>query len=96
MVTGNEGEPIPYETAVSWINTFKNQNPNAVYAQLYGINKVNTLLAQPGTKGLRIYHSINPQGEKKLILFAVDKNGDAIEGYVLEHGLPCPPTCGRP
>lgn len=96
MVTGNEGDPIPYATAVEWINTFKNQNPQEVYAHLYGISKVNTLLAQAGTKGLRIYNAINPQGEKKLILFAVDKNGDALEGYVLEFGLGCPPTCGRP
>lgn len=98
VVNGNEGAPIPYEEAVQWINAYKKTiQPGDVTAHLYGVNRVNELLGQsPDVMGIRIYYALNPTGEKKLIIFAVDANGDALESFVLEYGSPCPPSCGKP
>ena len=53
-----------------------------------------TLLAQPGTAGIRVYHGRGPKGEKQMVMVAVDANGaDMTSGAIMELGYPCPPFC---
>ncbi|HYG50672.1 MAG TPA: hypothetical protein VD905_07200 [Flavobacteriales bacterium] len=95
--TGNEGGPISNTDAETWINEFKEQYPNDVYAHLFGKNKLANVISQTGCVGIRIYNAIEPStGNKKLIIYGVDQNGDGLTGYILEYGSPCPPSCGRP
>ncbi|HLP13158.1 MAG TPA: hypothetical protein VK177_14570 [Flavobacteriales bacterium] len=96
-VTGNEGGPISSTEAETWINAFKNANPGAVYAHLFGKNKLANVLSQQGCMGIRIYHAIEPgTGAKKVIIYGVDQNGDGLTNYILEYSVGCPPNCGRP
>lgn len=97
QVTGNEGGPISNAQAVQWINNFRNNAPQGeITAHLFGINKVNQLLAQPNIKGIRVYYAKGDNNEKKIVIFAVDANGDGLEGYILDLAQPCPPFCGKP
>jgi hypothetical protein len=53
-----------------------------------------TLLAQPGCMGIRIYHGRGPKGEKQMVLVAVDSSAaDMTTGAIMEMGMPCPPFC---
>ena len=53
-----------------------------------------TLLAQPGSAGIRIYHGRGAKGEKQLVMVSVDGSGaDMTSATIMQAGLPCPPWC---
>ncbi|MEO6067000.1 MAG: hypothetical protein ABJB33_10615 [Gemmatimonadota bacterium] len=53
-----------------------------------------TLLAQPGAAGIRIYHGRGTDGAKHMVMVAVDATGDDMtSATIMEQEFPCPPLC---
>ncbi len=91
-VTGNEGGPISNADAQTWINNFKNAYPNETFSHLFGINVINSVLAQTGCLGLRFYNALDPQSVKKIIIYGVGSSGDGLNTYIADYAVPCPPS----
>jgi hypothetical protein len=52
-----------------------------------------TLLAQKGVAGIRIYRGRGKDGAPNLVMVAVDQEGNDLTGEVMEQCYPCPPIC---
>jgi hypothetical protein len=71
-----------------------NAAKDEVKGEMWPRDVFETLLAQPGAAGIRIYHGRGPKGEKQLVLVAVDSSAaDMTNGTIMEMGWPCPPYC---
>ena len=71
-----------------------NATKDEVKGEMWPRDVFETLLAQPASAGIRIYHGRGAKGEKQLVLVSVDSNGaDMTSGAIMEMGLPCPPYC---
>jgi hypothetical protein len=95
-VTGNEGAAITSQNAVTWIANFKTAFPTGIWAHLFGMNVINSVLAQSGCVGIRVHHALDPQGVRKIIIYGVNASGVGLTTYIAEFSTPCPPSCGRP
>lgn len=99
LITGNEGSSIEASVAERWMtNYIRTIQPTDVRSELFGINKVNDLLRQNGSdiKGIRICYALDDNGEKRIIIYAVNSQNIGQTAFILEDGLPCPPICGKP
>lgn len=95
-VSGNEGGPIQRTTAVTWINNFKNANPNGIWSHMFGMTIMNNVKTQAGCAGFRVHNAIDPQGARKIIVYGVDASGVGLTNYIAEFSSTCPPVCGKP
>ena len=95
---GNEGTIVTLKEASSWTAEFrKTITPGDTIAQFYGRNKIEQILAQEGCMGIRIYHGIDENGNRILILVGADRNENDMEtGIIVEYGPMCPPKCSIP
>jgi len=84
---------ITLQEGIDWTTNFRNQNPNSVKAYKIDQAEINEILAQPGAAGIRTYMGIDNSGNEKLVMVAVDANGNDILNNVYDHAEPCPPTC---
>ncbi len=109
--TPEVGEDIGYELGAKMIQRWHRENPDDVLASFTGRNIIESILAQPGCTGIRMFNAINDLGIKQLVLVGVDKdgnnileyttigdNGDVIKnkGIVADRSTICPPSCGKP
>lgn len=107
--TPNVGEDIGYELGAKMIKRWHTENPDDVLASFTGRNIIESLLAQPGCTGIRMFNAINDLGVKQLVLVAADKDGNNIlsyttigdngemikqKGIVADRNTICPPSCG--
>lgn len=105
----NVGEDIGYELGAKWIKNYYDQNQDDVLAHFMGRNMIESILAQPGVTGIRMFHAYNDLGIKQLILVGVNaegqnilnyttvgENGELIKkkGIVADKTRMCPPYCG--
>jgi hypothetical protein len=103
------GEDIGYELGAKMIKRWHDQNPDDVLASFTGRNILESILAQPGCTGIRMFNAINDLGVKQLVLVGVDKTGSNIleytsvgdngemiknKGIVADRSTICPPSCG--
>ena len=103
------GEDIGYELGTKMIKRWHDQNPDDVLASFTGRNILESILAQPGCTGIRMFNAINDLGVKQLVLVGVDKTGSNIleytsvgdngeiikkKGIVADRSTICPPSCG--
>lgn len=103
MFTGNEGEEIDPVTANRWIDNYEKQEPFTVKAEFFGKGPMVRLLTQSDdVAGLRIYYAKDDYDGWRLILVAVDKEGNNLgpiaggsKGMLLDTGMPCPPYCPK-
>lgn len=108
--TPEVGEDIGYELGSKMIKRWHDQNPDDVLASFTGRNILESILAQPGCTGIRMFNAINDLGIKQLVLVGVDKNGNNIlnfttvgdngelikqKGIVADRNVICPPSCGQ-
>lgn len=93
---GNEGGFISLEDGADMTRRYRDENPNEVLGHFYGINKLNKLLKQEGAVGIRMYHGIDENGEKQMVLVATDSEQNDILDLVLDLNHPCPTECGSP
>jgi hypothetical protein len=107
--TPEVGEDIGYELGSKMIKRWFNENPDDVLASFTGRNIIESILAQPGCTGIRMFNAINDLGVKQLVLVGADKDGNNIlsyttigengemikkKGIVADRNTICPPSCG--
>lgn len=103
------GEDIGYELGTKMVKRWHDQNPDDVLASFTGRNIIESILAQPGCTGIRMFNAINELGVKQLVLVGADKDGNNIlsyttigengeiikkKGIVADRSTICPPSCG--
>lgn len=95
---GNEGSVVTLKQASDWTTEYRSTiSPGDTIAQFYGRDKIEQILDQEGCMGIRIYHGIDEDGKRILILVGADRNEDDMEtGVIVEKGNSCPPYCGKP
>lgn len=93
---GTEGEVVSLNEAAGWTANYRDTiEPGDIIGHFYGKEKISALLNQTDCVGIRIYHGIDDDGQKNLILVGTNANGDDLTNIVVERGSPCPPTCSR-
>lgn len=94
---GNEGEFVSLTDASRWTANYRNTiQPGEVISLFGGKEKIQELLNQEGSIGLRMYFSIDDAGNKNVVFVAVDSNGNDNEtGLLLDKWIPCPPSCPK-
>lgn len=99
VITANTGTFISLTTAqtmsTAWINA-QSSAPSVANPKAFGLgmNKIQDLLDQSGCIGIRIYNGIDGDGNKNVILVAIDQYGDDMTtGLILDMTLPCPTAC---
>lgn len=92
---GNEGSIVTLKQASDWTAEFrKTISAGDTIAQFYGRDKIEQILAQEDCMGIRIYHGIDEDGKRILILVGADRNeNDMTSGIIVEIGPKCPPIC---
>lgn len=77
------GEAIPHELGAKMISDFQTANPMDVKSFTVGKEIIETIFAQPGCMGLRLYNAYNELGQKTLVYTGVDEFGKALVSYSL-------------
>ena len=107
--TAEVGEDIGYEAGAKMIKRYFDQNNDDVLAFFLGRNIIESILAQPGVAGIRMFNAINDNGIRQLVLVGADNKGNNIlqytaintegqlekkKGIVADRAKVCPPICG--
>jgi len=92
---GTEGGAIPLEDAANLTSKYRSKNPNARRAHFFGKDILNQLLEIDGAMGIRMYHGIDEEGKKELVLVAADADENDILELVVDLNRPCPSFCGQ-
>ena len=96
---GTEGAVIDLTTASQWTANYRATGVNLTLAQFFGKNIINSILAQPGCVGIRIYYAKDATGKKILIMVGADANENdmlgtpSAPGVIADFALPCPNHC---
>lgn len=97
---GNEGSMISRTEAKRLLDNYENSPAfaanNDVKGILFGKTHLETILAQTGCKGVRIYYGkdgILNTDAPELVIVGTDVNGNDITTKILDAGLPCPSLC---
>lgn len=87
---------IPLEAAEILTRRFRQDaGPGSQRATMFPREVFDTLLAQPGCMGIRIYNGAAEDGATANVMVGVDRDGnDMTAGVLFDYGLPCPPYCG--
>ncbi|MBK7148064.1 MAG: hypothetical protein IPH78_04385 [Bacteroidetes bacterium] len=93
---GNEGTFITLSEGANMTSAYREANPDAIKGLFFGKNKLLDLLNQTGCVGIRIYFAIDDETkEAGLVLVGAKENtNDITSGYIIDHGISCPPVCG--
>lgn len=94
--TGNEGEQISLALAHDMTKNYRQTiQQGETQAHFFGVNIINTILAQTGVVGIRMYYAIDEYGAKQLVLVGTDANeNDLYNGIIADRSTPCPSFCG--
>lgn len=101
---GEEGKMIDPAVAQKWIDNYKRDaGKGAIYSQVFGFRRLNELMSQDKSIGIRICYAKDDEGVQHLVLFAVTQeeqniakvDGGSMQGFVLDDGPPCPPYCPK-
>jgi len=103
---GTEGAFMPNEkTAEDWRKKYEAHEiargcgNRVIKAHFFGKKLIKKLLEPDHVMGIRIYHGLNDDEEKVLLLYAVDEDGNDLvqtispEVNILDFGWRCPPYC---
>lgn len=93
---GNEGEVISLSTAAGWTANYRDQMGHGdPKGHFFGKSKIQDILDQSGCVGIRMYHGIDDDDQKVIILVGVDADeNDMTSGTIVERSIFCPPRCG--
>lgn len=94
---GEEGSYISLETAAELTAAWRGGDNGDMKGYFYGKEKLQSLLDETGSEGIRIYFGETSTGEKTLVLVAANSSKDDIitGGKILDFGEPCPSQCGK-
>jgi len=100
------GGKITRKQAREWVARFRKENegnPKVLYSETFDKDLIQELLNEPGCAGIRIFNSIDDEGQLQFILVGVDKKGKNIlpandesttdPELIVEWGQRCPPIC---
>ncbi|MEZ4803914.1 MAG: hypothetical protein R2852_00095 [Bacteroidia bacterium] len=93
--TGSEDHSITLPEAAALTKNYRDANPPGVtIGHFFGMDAINSILAQPGCVGIRIYYAQDTLGDKKLVLTGVDAaENDMYTGELAEFSVKCPTSC---
>ena len=97
MFTGNEDHEISLQDAADLTANYRAQFTSTGYikGEYFGKTAIETVLAQEGCVGIRIYYGLNSENVPKLVIVGVNEyEDDMTTGTILDMGVLCPPTCG--
>jgi hypothetical protein len=84
---------ITLPDAVELARQHRKDHPKEPKAHFFFRDAFDTLLAQPGVSGIRIYRGKGKAGEHHLVMVAVDATGEDLTSMAMEQDWPCPPFC---
>jgi hypothetical protein len=96
---GSEGRAIDLTTASEWTETYRESGSTLTLAHFFGKNIINSILAQTGCVGIRIYYGIDGNGKQALIMVGADSSENDILGtpsapaIIANFAMPCPTYC---
>jgi hypothetical protein len=91
---GTEGKTITLTDAATLTAAHRSANPNARLGHFMGKDILNSILAQSGCMGIRMYHGVDSAGKRELVFVGVDANeNDMTSGIVADRTVICPQRC---
>lgn len=88
------GNTIPLNDAVEMTANYRRENPLAIKAWFFGKDMLNEILDPPNCMGIRMYYTLDNDGNKQLMIVGANaKETDMIE-LVANFARPCPELCG--
>lgn len=92
---GSEGEQISLTEGAAMTAEYRSQYPNEVKAHYIGKNIINSIFAQSGCVGIRIYQAVDTtSGDRQLVIVGVKSTGaDMTGGIIADRAIPCNPNC---
>ena len=92
---GTEGAVITLAEAKQFTADYrKGITPGTVISHYFGKNVLEQILNQNGCVGIRMYHGLDENGIKNLVLVGVESNQeDLINGIIADKSVVCPPFC---
>jgi hypothetical protein len=93
--TGNEVHDISLELAATWTANYRDTiTPPETIAHYFGGAALESILAQEGCVGIRLYYALDDSGQKQIIVVGVNEAGnDLYEGLLAERSVKCPQMC---
>ena len=96
-LNGKEGEYISLGEGATLTANFRQTHHNGIQSHLFGYEKLQGLMAQPGAMALRIYYGKDADNNRALVIVATDASGndilDASAPMILDRAVACPPNC---
>ena len=83
MFTGNEDQSISLTTGSTLTKAYRDANPGQTLGNYFGKSILQSILAQSGCVGVRIYYALNSTGEKELVITGVTADGNDLCNGVL-------------
>ena len=82
------GGEISHETANDFVKGYEQANPTGIAGYALGRNIIEKILAQPGCVGMRFHYGLNDEGQKTLVYYGMDANGNDLmkQTVVTENG----------
>jgi hypothetical protein len=92
---GKEGEQISLEEAEQMTATYRDsEHAWGTPCHFFGKDIINSILGQTGCVGIRMYHAIDQEGNKQMVLVGVSSDQtDMYNGILADRSLPCPTYC---
>lgn len=87
---------IPLDAAAALTRRYRDgAGKGAQLAGMFPRDVFETLLAEAGCAGVRIYYGQSETGSREIVLVGVDGDGnDMTTAELFDMSLPCPPYCG--
>jgi hypothetical protein len=92
---GTEGGEITLTSAGAMAAKYRRDNPGQTLAHFFGKDIINKILDQEGCMGIRLYHGIDEDGKKELVMVGADSDENDITDLVADLSHPCPDTCSN-
>lgn len=87
------GQSITLDQAKDWTATYQHDNPDKLRSVYFSSSVFTELMAQPNTKGIRIYLANNGSADTMILVSANSSTDLIAEGYkVFDNGQLSPPS----
>lgn len=80
-LTSSVGEHIGFELGAKMVKEFQDAYPNESIGVFVGKDIIESLLAQPGCVGIKMFNALNELGQKTLVFVGLDNAGRHIIEY---------------
>jgi len=78
VFSGTEGGFMPMGEFQNWVKNFQDENPGHIHSYFYGCDLFHEMLQEPGCVGIRVYYAQDDEGDPKMVLIGVNKDGKDI------------------